>query len=203
MIVFEDMGQKKDKHIAKNQWFNENGIELMRAPLPVGDYIIANERVIDVLERKKKRGHKPKKMDFLGTYSVAVDTKENIGEIVNNICGRAHGRFQDECILAQNNKVQLYILVENEDGIACLDDVKDWHNPRLDIYVRDTSNFLGYYNNGMPKYGKKRKYPLATKGTTLFKAMRTMQEKYQVKFVFCHPSEAGQKVIELLGEKTG
>ena len=121
MVILEDMGQKEEKHLIKNRWFYENGIEVIRAPLPVGDYIIADEKVMDVLERKGRRGMHPKKMDFLGTYNVSVDTKESIGEIINNICGKSHDRFRDECILAQNNGVQLHILVENEDGVTSID----------------------------------------------------------------------------------
>ena len=132
MIILEDMGQKEEKHIVKNKWFYENGIDVIRVPLPVGDYVVANEKVMDVLDRKEKRNIKPKKMDFLGTYSIAVDTKENIGEIANNICGKSHDRFRDECILAQNNGIQLYILVENEDGVNDIRDLFEWDNPRLD-----------------------------------------------------------------------
>ena len=193
MIIFEDMGQKEDKHIVKNQWFYENGIEVVRAPLPVGDYIIANDKAMDVLERKKKRGNKPKKMDFLGTYSVAVDTKENIGEIINNICGKAHGRFRDECILAQNNGIQLYILVENEDGVTCIDDLYRWQNPRLYRY-----NKIKYMHNlGKWQHIKLPQKP-PTKGETLAKAMVTMEKEYGARFIFCHPKEAGAKVVELL-----
>ena len=193
MIIFEDMGQKEDKHIVKNQWFYEKGIEVVRAPLPVGDYIIANDKAMDVLERKKKRGNKPKKMDFLGTYSVAVDTKENIGEIINNICGKAHGRFRDECILAQNNGIQLYILVENEDGVTCIEDLFKWQNPRLYRY-----NKIKYMHNlGKWQHIKLPQKP-PTKGETLAKAMVTMEKEYGVRFLFCHPKEAGAKVVELL-----
>ena len=64
MIILEDMGQKVEKHTAKNQWFYEYGIEVVRAPLPVGDYTVAGERAMDVLERKAKRGKKPKKLDL-------------------------------------------------------------------------------------------------------------------------------------------
>lgn len=193
MIIFEDMGQKIEKHIAKNQWFYENGIEVMRVPLPVGDYIIAGDRTMDVLERKEKRGNKPKKLDFLGTYSVAVDTKENIGEIVNNICGKAHGRFRDECILAQNNGVQLFILVENEDGVTCIKDLLHWQNPRLHRYEKiENMHSLGKWSSvNLPKRPP-------TSGSNLAKAMITMEKEYGVKFVFCHPNEAGAKVIELL-----
>lgn len=193
MIIFEDMGQKEDKHIVKNQWFYENGIEVVRAPLPVGDYIIANDKAMDVLERKKKRGNKPKKMDFIGTYSVAVDTKENIGEIINNICGKAHGRFRDECILAQNNGVQLYILVENEDGVTCIEDLFKWQNPRLHRY-----NKIKYMHNlGKWQHIKLPQKP-PTRGETLAKAMITMEKEYGVRFLFCHPNEAGARVVELL-----
>ena len=193
MIILEDMGQKEDKHIVKNQWFYENNIEVVRAPLPVGDYIIANDKTMDVLERKKKRGNKPKKMDFLGTYSKAVDTKENIGEIVNNICGKAHGRFRDECILAQNNGIQLYILVENEDGVTCIDVLYRWQNPRLHRYnkIRYMHNLGKWQHIALPK-----KPP--TKGETLAKAMITMEKEYGVRFLFCHPKEAGAKEVELL-----
>ena len=38
----------------------------------------------------------------------------------------------------------------------------------------------------------------ATKGVSLAKAMRTMQEKYGVTFLFCKPEEAGAKILELL-----
>ena len=193
MIIFEDMGQKEDKHIVKNQWFYENGIEVVRAPLPVGDYIIANEKAMDVLKRMEKRTVRPKKMDFLGTYSVAVDTKENVGEIVNNICGKSHDRFRDECVLAQNNGVQLYILVENEDRVTCIRDLFKWQNPRLHNYNKIK------YMHGLGKWQhiKLPKRP-PTKGETLAKAMITMEKEYGVRFIFCHPDEAGARVVELL-----
>ena len=195
MLIFEDMGQKEEKHTVKNQWFYENGIEVMRVPLPVGDYIIASDRAMDVLERKKRRGNAPKKLDFLGTYSITVDTKENIGEIVNNICGKSHGRFRDECILAQNNGVLLYILVENEDGVTCLEDLEQWQNPRLQRYEKiKRMHNLGKWPN--VKLAKKE----PPSGRILAKAMMTMEEKYGVKFLFCHPKEAGGKIVELLSE---
>ena len=196
MIILEDMGQKAEKHILKNQWFHENGIQVIRVPLPVGDYIIADEKALDVMERKKKRDKKPKKLDFLGTYSIAVDTKENIGEIVNNICGKAHGRFRDECILAQNNGVQLFILVENEDGVTCLEDLEQWQNPRLRRYekIKQMHDLGKWTSVRLPKRPP-------TSGSTLVKAMLTMEKEYGVKFLFCTPQGAGAKVIALLREK--
>lgn len=57
MIILEDMGQKKEKHTVKNKWFYENGIDVIRVPLPVGDYVVANEKVMDVLDRKERQKH--------------------------------------------------------------------------------------------------------------------------------------------------
>ena len=37
-----------------------------------------------------------------------------------------------------------------------------------------------------------------TKGETLAKAMVTMEKEYGVRFLFCHPVQAGAKVVELL-----
>lgn len=81
MILIEDTANKDKKHIAKNEYWKSQGIEVLRYGLPCCDYIIANDAVIDVIERKKKRGMLPHKMDFLGTYNVAVDTKGTRREI--------------------------------------------------------------------------------------------------------------------------
>ncbi len=191
VMIVEDKGQQAGKHENKHRWFDCHDVELLQAPLPVGDYILYTEMVEDVIQRKAKRGVDLKKLDFLGSYKVCVDTKRNMQEIVCNICGRQHERFRDECILAKNNGIQLYVLVENEDNIRCIADVSAWQNPRTKIQKWITTP------SGQRR--KVLKYPDATKGETLFKAMRTMQDKYGVKFLFCHPDEAGEKIVELLG----
>lgn len=194
MVVIEDKGQQSGKHIAKNRYFANNGIEVVRQPLPIGDYIIANEKVLDVIARKEKRGMEPKKMDFLGTYSISVDTKKDIQEIIGNVCGKQHPRFRDECILAQNNGVKLYVLIENEDNVKSIDDLFRWQNPRLHRYnkIAYMHNIGKWMNVALPK-------ARPTSGQTLAKAMLTMQAKYEVTFLFCKPSESAQKILELLG----
>ena len=195
MVILEDQAQKMDKHKLKNLYWQKNGIEVIRMPLPVGDYIIGNEKVMDVIARKKVRGIAPKKMDFLGTYDVCVDSKFDIQELISDICGKQHDRFRDECILAQNNGIKLIILVENcgwvmksgNKNIVCptildLSELHLWINKRL---------FL--WRNG------KQLYPSATRGITLQKACMTMEKKYGCKFLFCTPEESGAKIIELLG----
>lgn len=199
MVIIEDKGNKENQHIAKHLYFENHGIYWERYPLPVGDYILCNDAVADVITRKQKRGIDAKKMDFLGTYDVCVDTKKDMQEIVGNICGKQHARFRDECILAQNNGIKLYVLVENEDGIVSLDDVSGWHNDRLDIYIPDKTKIVGYYRSGKPRYGRKQKYPNATTGERLAKAMRTMQDKYGVTFLFTTPERSGEMILKLLG----
>ena len=194
MILIEDKGNKEGLHKIKNAYWQSQGIEVIRHPLPVGDYILMNEKVKDMLDRKAKRGIEPKKMDFLGTYNVAIDSKAEIAEICNNVCGKSHARFRDEAILAQNNGIKLYILVENESFtikgksgvespfISRLEDLHKWINPRL--WIRKSG---------------RQAYPNATRGITLQKACYTMQKKYGCEFIFCRPGDAGRKVIELLG----
>lgn len=192
MKLIEDSRNQMGKHEIKNAYWRSQGIEVVRHPLPSGDYIIVDEKVQDVLDRKEKRGITPKSMDFLGTYTVTCDVKNSIQELAMDICGKQHARFRDQCILNQNNGIQLYILVENESFtiprtnvvspyIGKLEDLHKWVNPRLWI-----------------RKGGKQAYPNATRGVTLMKSCYTMEKKYGCKFVFCRPRDAGQTIIDLL-----
>lgn len=198
MIIVEDLGQKcsgkVDKHKHKHKYWDVKGIKWERYPLPVGDYILCNDVVSDVIQRKQKRGIDVKKMDFLGSYKVCVDTKKDMQEIVGNVCGKQHPRFRDECILAQNNGIKLYVLIENKDGVKSINDVFKWQNPRLHDY-----NKIKYMHNLGKWQSKKLPKQPPTSGQTLAKALLTMQLKYGVEFAFCCPEEAGEKILELLG----
>lgn len=190
VMIVEDKGQQAGKHEVKHRWFDCHDVELLQAPLPVGDYILYTETVADVIRRKTKRGVDLKKLDFLGSYKACVDTKKDMQEIVGNICGKQHERFRDECILANNNGIRLYVLVENTDGIQNIDDVSIWENPRTKIRK--------WITTPSGQRMKVPRYPDATKGEILAKCMRTMQERYGVKFLFCHPDEAGERILQLL-----
>jgi len=199
MKLIEDKAQQQGKHRQKNRYWEQNGIQVLRYPLPVGDYILVNDKVQDVLDRKAARGIEPKKMDFLGTYDVCVDSKFSIQELVSDICGKSHERFRDECILSQNNGIRLIILVQNDYEVVynrngktienyTITDLKDlhkWVNPRLWIF----------------RSGKQA-YPGATRGAVLMKACLTMEKKYGVEFQFCSSRDAGKKVVELLTKES-
>ena len=237
MIILEDKAQQDKKHVLKHEKFAELDVELVRVPLPVGDYVLMNERIQDVIARKTGRnmgvigkkivtlkngkeverniydyGVELKKMDFVGTYTVCVDTKKDIEELINDIVGRQHERFRDECIFAQNNGIKLYVLVENLGGlipyakdiynptIRNLNELHSWKNPRL--FIMKSSRIIdGYCKNGSPRYMRVQKYPKATRGEILMKACYTMQEKYGVEFLFCTPEESAERILSLLSVK--
>ena len=150
MKLIEDSRQQAGKHELKHAYWVANGDDILRCKLPFGDYALP-----------------PK---------VAVDTKENMSEIANNIGGAEHRRFRDECKLAQEYDCQLYVLVENTEGIRSLEDVARWINPRLQFS------------------------PKAISGARLCRAMQTMQSRYGVRFLFCRPEEAAAIINRLLEE---
>lgn len=182
MTIIEDTNNKPGKHDMKNAYFQSHGVEVLRQRLPVGDYILVNSKVQNVLDRKSKRGIPVKMMDLLGTYDIAVDSKNSIQELCGDICGKSHDRFRDECILAANNGIKLIVLVENEDGITQLSELHKWVNPRLFIRMR----------------GGGQKYPNATRGVSLMKACYTMMQKYGTVFIFCRPDQAGETISKIL-----
>lgn len=111
--------------------------------------------------------------------SIAVDTKANVEEIAANIGGKEHVRFREECKLAQRCGGQLIILVENENGFDSIDAVKAWVNPNI------------------------RKTARSIEGPRLAKAMATMSVRYGVRFEFCTPEEAGERILQLLEANDG
>lgn len=106
--------------------------------------------------------------------SVSVDTKQDVEEIAANIGGKEHARFREECKLAKRLGAVLVVLVENRDGFTCVDDVTAWVNPNP------------------------RKTARSIEGARLAKAMKTMAERYGVRFEFCTPEESGRRVLEIL-----
>lgn len=185
MILLEDTRNVIGKHILKNKYFAENGIEVRRTKLYVGDYTLPDNQ------------------------SVCIDSKKDIQELIGDICGKQHERFRAECERAKEAGIKLIVLVENEDGyldkqrtiynnvVRSIKDLHSWKNPRLFI-MRKSNELEGYYKNGKPRYKRKQAYPNATRGTTIAKACMTMEKKYDVEFVFCTPDEAGAKIVELL-----
>ena len=91
MIIIEDTRNQIGKHDRLNADLIKLGYKVIRSKLYVGDYA---------------------KIDDM---SICVDTKRNWEELAGNICGPQHVRFRNECTKAQENGIQLVVLIE--DGV--------------------------------------------------------------------------------------
>ena len=68
-MIGVDKAQKEGKHDIKHNQIISLGHELQFLPLPVGDYIIADETIQEIV---KRRGDKLKKMDLIGATRRSV-----------------------------------------------------------------------------------------------------------------------------------
>lgn len=150
MVLIEDTRQQASKHEIKHEYWQNKGIKVVRSKLVVGDYTRVGSTVF-------------------------IDTKANVEEIAQNIGGREHARFREECKLARDIGARLIILVENEHGYLTIDDVGAWVNTNP------------------------RKTYKSIDGKRLAKAMKTMSERYGVQFLFCAPEDSGQIILDILG----
>lgn len=197
MVIAVDKAQKESKHDIKHNQLIEMGHELWFLPLPVGDYILVDDAVREVV---KRRGDRLKKMDLLGVCNRSVDTKASLGEIYGNLIGKQHPRFRDECILAQQNGIDFYVLIESAPEVKCLEDVKSWKNwKQLYAYCKRNKIKTGqgmmeriedYVSHGGQKP--------PVDGEQLHKTMLTVSRKYGVKWCFCDPNDTGKAIEYLL-----
>lgn len=109
--------------------------------------------------------------------SISVDTKQGMLEIMGNIMNsRDHVRFKAECVKAQEAGSQLVILIEE---IPPLGMVELWQSP-------------------LNRQGK----PFTRANPVLFaKCIKTMTERYGVRFVFCDKRQTGRVLIDILTGK--
>lgn len=199
MIIAVDKAQKEGKHDIKHSQIESLGYELVFLPLPVGDYILVDDAVAEVI---KRRGDKLKKMDLIGVTKRSVDSKYGMEEIYGDVIGKQHERFRDELILAQQNNIQLIILIESAPEVRSLDDVRRWKNwKQLYAYCRrhkiQTGQGMMERIEDFVAHGGQ-KPPVS--GEQLYKCMVTMSEKYKVKWSFVSPENAGKAIIYLLTE---
>lgn len=104
---------------------------------------------------------------------VVIDRKKDLQEVAGNVC-QQHERFVRELELAKELGYKMIVLVE-ESNITTLTNVCSWYNWR------------------------RKKNPKAVNGRTLYKIMKTMQDKYGVEWRFCKKADCGRTIVELLG----
>lgn len=149
MIIQVDTREKAKAIRQIMRTFDAQGIKHVTSKLYVGDYM---------------------NMD---NPHLVVDRKQNLLEVSNNVC-QDHERFRAELKRAAECEIKVIVLVEHGEGIASLEDVIFWQNPRL-----ATS-------------------PKAMTGERLYKILRTLQRKYGCEFAFCEKKDTGKEIIKWL-----
>lgn len=172
--LYEDSRQQihnGDKHAVKHEWWAAHGVNVVRRTLATGDYATDGSNIL-------------------------VDTKRNMAEIAQNIGGRNHDRFKRECVRAQQDGYRLVVLVENIHGYSSITNVNAWTNEHCVHCAKYKHHECSPHRLGKClKHGTRK--PI--QGPRLAKAMLTMQDRYGVRFEFCHPRVAAKRVCELLG----
>ena len=132
-------------------------------------------------------------VSLLNDQSVCIDLKQDLQEVYGNIVGAQHDRFRAECERAKEAGIRLIILVEHG-GINSLEDVAKWQNPRAKTWERvHNGQLVGKYRGVQIS----KKPPVSSE--QLMKSMRTMSEKYGVKWMFCEKWRTAHLICEVLG----
>lgn len=168
--------------------------------------------VHEIYEKYNLSGYQEEKMvriifdDDVGRYperEILVICNENgfpddAEKALQKLYVKRRGFFHRGLKRAEFGDVKLYVLVENKDGVACIEDLFRWKNPRAQRYnhIKYMHSIGKYQSVKLPKTSP-------TSGKTLAKALSTMQLRYGVEFLFCSPEEAGAKILELLGVGEG
>lgn len=107
---------------------------------------------------------------FYKDYSILIDTKKDLLEICGNLCHTTeHQRILREIELGKQLGAKEFIFLIGDNKIKSSEDIKNWSSPHTRV-----------------------------KGSTLLKIMRTMRERYGVRFVICPKSKMGEYIIRLL-----
>lgn len=165
------------------------GCEIMQLPLPFGDYVLIDETIEETIARRKD---KLKKQDLVADYKRVVDTKKDMQEVVGNICSSSHARFRDELIIAQKMNAEMYILIEDDD-VETFEDILNWENPRLQKWKKVEE---AQKNGKMLNVSHKEKPPASNE--QIYKSMKTMEQRYGCKFLFCKKENTARAIIHLL-----
>lgn len=148
ITIYEDTRQKVNKHKTKNNYWQKNNINVIRVKLDVGDYMLS-------LDGK-----------------VAIDTKQNILELAENIFCDAI-RFEKECIRAKNKGILLIFLIEEKFD---KEQLLKWKAP---VNVKG-NRFLNVF------------------GWQILAKMKEYGKLFNVKFRCCHKLSTGKTIITLL-----
>lgn len=164
MILLCDSRQQAGKHRNIDYYCQRMGIKQVTQCLNIGDY----------MEGEERNGV------YVPVGKVSIDTKFSIMELAKDIMSRDHERFRKECIRAQEQGIQLVILIEEVPPYGRL--------PLWKVPTWETSDRYHRKGDPMTKIDPK----------ALTKAMITMWQKYGVWFEFCTRRQSPARVIKIL-----
>lgn len=153
------------------QTFEKEGVNYFSSKLLVGDYM------------------------NLDNPRLIIDRKQDIQELHGNVC-QQHERFKRELLKAMQANIQLIVLIEHGEDIKSLEDVYFFYQPPKERWRCVTRIIAGAKRKFREKYMQQ-----AIDGKTMYKSMRTIRDRYNVRFEFCEKKDTGRKIIELLGQK--
>lgn len=110
---------------------------------------------------------------FFLDYSILIDTKKDLLEMCGNLTNTTeHERVKREIQRAKDLGCKNFIFLIQDDSIKSVEDIKNWKSSYTKV-----------------------------KGEILLKIMKTMQERYDVKFIITSKKNIANKIQELLGVK--
>jgi len=104
MVLLEDTRNQPGKHKNIEAYCKQQGIEIVRTKLLVGDYMLTGPN----------------------SGGISVDTKYGVPELASNVF-QEHERFRAECELAQKCGISLVVLIEEVLPGGLLE---NWRSPR-------------------------------------------------------------------------
>lgn len=183
MNIIVDTRQRKGKH-PEIEELEKKGHSMITCKLPVGDYCVATTKFYTMQYIRKQedcvnqtyhgnsRKSEPESEDVLGTYSVTVDSKQNMSEMAKNLLYtkyRNRYRFERELQRAVHLHIQLYIVIA-DDNFDRFEDLEKYRGKR---------NIEGY-------------------GKAMLEKMTEYQRKYGCRFVLCKKKDLATVIEECL-----
>ena len=103
--------------------------------------------------------------------SVVIDRKDSLLELAGNLCHTLeHQRINREIERAKKDNCKDFIFLIQDNKIKSIEDIANWTSPHTKV-----------------------------KGETLLKIMRTMKDKYGVRFIIVPKKNMGEMIMKLLG----
>ena len=104
-------------------------------------------------------------------YTTIIDKKDGLLELAGNLCHtQEHERIKREIAKARELGCVNFIFLIQDNKIKSVEDIANWTSPHTKV-----------------------------KGETLLKIMRTMKEKYGVRFIIVPKKNMPEMIIKLLG----